>query len=301
MNPDLNEKDFIHEGYSKDPFPFWLWIAIPAILAALLWGGRSWYLDWREEKVEASPFLQVTNREFSQFLWQNPEYMRANSTNAKVGYLPAFQYSGGAELDPTLAEKYVVAPPEILFLYHTWSRQLGDTFIVRPMLVSEFQEFLHAVPEWQPRYWSGGTTDYQKLVLDFSGYQPSDDLALLSVTKLPQSVRRAFQGWKNFYKEGEEINQVKPTYEEMQVFLQKYPTYDRPRWRNIVVTQKGSNEYLKDMNDKASSKEVIPNEELASFLKVGFFNFKKANEKAEISKNITTETQRSQRNTEKDK
>lgn len=278
MPQELDEKDFIQRP-SKEPLPLWLWLAIPAILAALLWGGRSWYLDWRSEKVTTTPFLQVTNRDFSQFLWQNPEYMRANDKVPKMGYLPAFQYSAGADLDPTLAEQFVVAPPEVLFRYHTWKRLLGDAFTPRSMPTSEFQEFLHAVPVWQPRYWPDAPNDYVKLVLDFSKYNDNEDLSALPLTTLPQSVRRAFQGWKNFTKEGEEINNLQPTFQEMHAFLKTEPKLDRSYWRNIVVTNPPNN-YLKSMQpDRNGSKDVIPNEELSSFLRVAFFNVKKAQEK----------------------
>lgn len=66
--------------------------------------------------------------------------MRVNS-KTKSGYLPGFQYIDKLSIEPNMADLYAVAPPELLFLYHTWNRLLSPEFITRPIQLSEFKEF----------------------------------------------------------------------------------------------------------------------------------------------------------------
>src|SRR5262249_24912101 len=87
----LSEKDFIHDEYPKNPYLFWIWVTLLTSFLCLLWVGYSWYQNSIFNKIKVSPFLQVTNRQMSLFLWQNPEYMRINAPNKAV-YLPGFQY-----------------------------------------------------------------------------------------------------------------------------------------------------------------------------------------------------------------
>jgi len=35
----LQEKDFIQQGYSKNPWPLWLWLFLITAIVALAWGG----------------------------------------------------------------------------------------------------------------------------------------------------------------------------------------------------------------------------------------------------------------------
>ena len=121
MASELNENKFIAEQYSKNPSPFWIWLGVIAAFGLLIWVGQNWYYQWIEKRLVENPFLQVTNREMSLFLWQNPEHMRVN-VKQKTGYLSAFQYTDKLTVEPLLADNYVEAPPELLFLYHTWHR-----------------------------------------------------------------------------------------------------------------------------------------------------------------------------------
>src|SRR5271154_2343172 len=102
-NKPLQEKDFIQESYTKNPFPIWLWFFIVITITALLWGGGSWYTKRMNQEIRSSPFLQVTNRQLSLFLWQFPEYMRANA-RTKNGYLPGFQYQEKISVFPDVAD-----------------------------------------------------------------------------------------------------------------------------------------------------------------------------------------------------
>lgn len=267
----LQEKDFINESYSSNPFPFWLWLFLTALLACLFWGGSSWFFQQMNREIAESPFLQVTNRQFSLFLWQFPEFMRVHSA-VKTGYLPGFQYQEKISLYPTEADKFVVAPPETLFLYHTWRRLVAEEFVQRPIPVKEFQEFLTYAEEWQPANWKEAPKEYEQLVTKLSDPATPQDLAPLSDSSLPFMVRQAFQGWRNYFKEGDAINQVKPTFEEMSRFLLSYPHYARNNWRNIFYDQVP--EYLKQMDQMpADAKLEIPSDQLAPFLRVAFYNY----------------------------
>src|SRR6476620_911156 len=145
-NKELSEKDFIHEEYGRNPFPFWGWIGAVIGFSLIFSWGLSTYTNTLERQITDSPFLQVTNREMSLFLWQNPQHMRVH-VKKKNGYLPAFEYAERIGLNPEYADDYVVAPPELLFLYHTWHRLLGDSYIPRYISGKEFSLFLTAVPE----------------------------------------------------------------------------------------------------------------------------------------------------------
>ena len=138
---ELQEKDFIQERYEKDPYPFWLWFFILAAFTFSLWFVEGWFLKELRTDYKNNPFLQVTNREMSVFLWQFPEKMRINAPN-KGSYLPAFQYEQKLSLFPDKADTWVSAPPELLFLYHTWKRQVGDVWFPRKIGRSEFIEFI---------------------------------------------------------------------------------------------------------------------------------------------------------------
>lgn len=267
----MQEKDFIQDNLASNPLPFWLWLVLVALIASLFWGGSSWLSQQINREVAASPFLQVTNRQFSIFLWQFPNFMRMYS-RVKTGYLPGFQDSN-VSINLEDAEKYVVAPPETLFLYHTWSRLIAQEYIERPIPAKEFHEFLNASEEWQPKNWREASKEYAETVAKLDLPDSSKDLQSLPHTALPVVVRQAFQGWKNFFKEGEAINAVAPTFEEMASFLKLYPYYARNYWRNIMMDKTPS--YLLQQETK-DPKAVIPDDQLASFLKVAFYNYQQA-------------------------
>jgi len=269
--PELSEKDFISdEGYKKNPFPFWLWIFLLAAISAIVLGGNGWYQDKLASIFKANPFLQVTNREMSLFLWQNPEFMRVNSKQ-KVGYLPDFQYLEKISVDPSRADNYVVAPPEIIFRYHTWKRLISGEFISRPIPIQEFRDFINYAQEWQPTYWPAAPEEYAAMIESLATSQ-IQDLSILSVRALPQSVRMAFQGWKNYFKEGEAINHLQLTVAQVEEFLKDHPPYARNFWRNVVEDRYP--DYLRLLMishpDEASS---FPKDQLTPFLKVAIYNF----------------------------
>lgn len=270
LPPDLPEKDFINEGYSKNPFPFWMWIFFAAIVACLMWGSGSWYIQKMNTQVSSSPFLQVTNRDLSLFLWQFPEHMRINSAN-KTGYLTGFQYQNKVSMELESADSFAVAPPELLFLYHTWKRLISKEMPQRNIPVAEFREFLAYAEEWQPKYWPAAPEGYVKFVAALPNFT-GDDLQNASQADLPNEVRMAFQGWRNFFKDEEKIVLLRPHYADMQEFLGAYPHYARNYWRNIVDGS-GVN-YLYTLTwGKFNPQDEIPRGELTPFLKVAFYNY----------------------------
>lgn len=272
--PELSEKNFIsEEGYNKNPFPLWLWLFLITTIVALLWGVSNWYTDKINILFGQSPFLQVTNRDISLFLWQNPEYMRINAKE-KGNYLPAFKYLDKVTIDLAYADQYAVAPPELLFRYHTWNRLISKEFTERPIPVKDFRNFLSYAEEWQPAYWPGATKEYISLVDSLPTTQVKD-LATLSYDEMPLAVRMAFQGWENYFIDGEAINQVEISQKQLQEFLTTHPHYARNYWVNIV--QDSVPNYLKSISSETQASDaIVPSKELSSFLKVAVYNYLKS-------------------------
>lgn len=262
-NAPLTENHFIHEEYSAHPWRLWGWLAIVIGCSGIFAWSFLNYSAAIDKQYAVNPFLQVTNRQMSLFLWQNPSHMRVHAKN-KNGYLPAFEYVDRVGLNPEYADDYAIAPPELLFLYHTWNRLLGNSFISRPIPAKEFQVFLNENSEWQPRNWQLAPPEYitftQKLDQDLKA-----DLSLEPLSALPLEVRQAFIGWKNYFFEGNAINNFSATYTQLNILLKVFPHYARPYWRNIY-----SLNYLKSQNVEPSQK--IPPDELSSALRAALFN-----------------------------
>ena len=273
--PELQEKDFIQDDRIKNKLPFWLWGVLFTLIVTLIWGTGSWYSQKISQEVEANPFLQVTNRQMSLFLSQFPEYMRVNKKTGRAGYLPGFQYLDKLNIEPEMADQIVVAPPELLFLYHTWERLLSPEFIPRSIKLSEFKEFLLYAEEWQPKYWPKAPAEYIKFanaLLSNEGIESESIPAMAA----PKEVVQAFQGWKNFFKEGEAINNTVPTYGQMMTFLNASPHYQRNYWRNILIDSYPN--YLKNLytHPAINPSLTIPKSEIAPFLKVAFYNYQQS-------------------------
>lgn len=266
----LEEKDFIHENYGKNPFRFWAWFATVFLVALLFFGAARFYFSTLAEIYLENPFLQVTNREMSLFLWQNPQHMRIHA-KYKNGYLPAFEYAERIGLTPQYADDYAIAPPELFFLYHTWKRLLGDYFVPRAIPANEFLTFLIAAPEWTPDYWKDASENYKEL-LSTLGNENNKNLADLSFEVFPLEIRQAFIGWKNYFYESDQINAIQPTSQLLDKLLMDYPNYSRNYWCNII-----GGSYLK--STYRSTDEIIKSAELSSFLRVALFNLEKSNSK----------------------
>jgi hypothetical protein len=271
---ELPDRKLAGEAIKKNPYPAWFWLFVIGVLVMLAWGISSWYTTSMAEKRSHSPFLKVTNRQFSLFLWENPEFMRINASN-KSGYLPGFQYLKKVSLEPELAEEQVVAPPEVIFRYHTWNRLLQPEFIARAIPNEEFMEFLNYASEWHPKNWPQATEDYFAFIRSLPTMGATEDLSRLPLTSLPLEVREAFLGWKNYIKEGEAINNVKVTYAELRDFLLAHPNYARNYWRNIVAKKEPN--YLKALSlGNVSPEAEVPADQLSAFLKVALYNAQQA-------------------------
>lgn len=266
----LPEDKFINESYSKNPTPFWVWLGVLAAGVTFIWGSMNWIGDKMREEISSKPFLQVTNRDFSIFLWQFPQFMRGNMP-AKMDNLPGFHSSGPMGLKPEDASTFVRTPPDVLFLYHTWDRLLKDEFTPRQIPLTEFLEFLEKAPAWNPEYWADAPSEYIAFVDQLSTSQMTN-LENASKAQLPEEVRMAFQGWKNFFKEGDEINQISPTVQEMETFVSSHPHYARNYWRNIVMEDQPN--YLISLTKKSVDEdEALSSDEMTGFLKTAYFNY----------------------------
>ena len=278
VNQPLSEKDFIQNGWKLTSLPFWLWLFLLSAVVLLILGTQGWYKNFILNEEKSEPFLEVTNREFSLFLWQFPNFMRVN-TRGGMGYLSGF-YVDRENFNPAKAEEFVSAPPELIFLYHTWNRLLRPEFITRPISPEEFQTFLEKIPEWQPANWKNVPEDYVQLI-NSKRFLEIKNLQTLPLSTLPLDVRQAFQGWKNYFYEGLEINQINPTFIEVEDFLVQHPHYERNYWRNIEYVygqQIVSPDYLKVLLNKAIivSEDNFPSAQMSSFLKSAMFNAEQA-------------------------
>ena len=279
----LPEKDFIQDSKTRARFPFWLWLFLLAITTALVWGSLDWFKDVFQMLTQTNPqnvpFLNVTNRQMSNLLWQFPGLMRAHVKN-KSGYLPGFLYMEREGLDPQAAQRIVSAPPDVLFLYHTWSRLIGYDYIPRPIPKTEFQEFLNQGLEWQPQNWPQAPQAYVQMVNRLNTVNDNENLQSLPEDVLPLDVRRAFQGWKNYFVEGPEINNIQPTFGDVQNFLREHPMYARNYWRNIQEVngaEVAGPQYLAGfVSNNVDPSTPVPTHQLAPFLKVALFNAQQA-------------------------
>ena len=273
----LSEKDFINESYRENPTPMWLWLLVILFLVAFGWGTSSWYQEHIRDRIGHTRSMQVSNRDMSLFLWQNPEFMRAHRKRGGTrGYLPGFEHLERIGVIPEVADKYVVAPPELLFRFHIWHRLLGDIRFPAPIPADDFRKFFEESPEWQPNYWAGAPGEYRDLVdsLESGGAAPHD-LATLSEAVLPWAVRQAFQGWKNYFIDRDAINALTVTYDEMERFIARYPHYARNYWRNVL--EDTVPDYLLSFTKGGySSDGIVPSRELAPFLRVAVYNDKQS-------------------------
>lgn len=210
--------------------------------------------------------MQVTNREFSLFLWQNPQFMR-QYIRSKGHYLEA--WGDNLTVDPAKADEWVQAPSEALFLYNTWERLISKYYYSRSIPQNEFAQFLKADPQWHPKYWKEAPDRYKELVAWIEEGTKVGDLKEVSFPELPILVRQAFQGWKNFTKESHAIQELKPTYGQLQTFIEIYRNFRRPLWINLLRETRP--DYLKPV--KAKDDEIVPDAHMSGLLKIGLYNY----------------------------
>lgn len=269
---ELEEKDFIQESYQKNPFPFWFWSAFLIIIIIFALSLKAWYSSVIFSKVEENPFLQVTNRELSVFLWQFPEYMRINS-KTKSGYLPGFQYLEKVSMETEMTDQFALAPPELIFHYHVWNRLIRNEYTLRSISLKEFRDFLEYAPEWLPENWPKAPKEYIQFIHNLSKTQ-SENLNNLSESTLPVIVRQSFIGWKNYLFEGDSINALILLQTDVQNFLDSHPHYARNYWRNLVKETTPS--YLISFNGKINPDATTVSNEISAFLRVALYNYLQA-------------------------
>lgn len=279
---EIPDDKLIHEPKNAYKGLFLFLISFIIMFIAIIFGSRLLKQQLLKNEYQGRPFLQVTNREISLMLWQFPGFMRSN-VKRKTGYLPGFEYIDTNMVNPLAADQIAAAPPELLFLYHTWNRLIQRESTPRPIIAQEFIEFLENDEEWQPKYWKDAPKNYSKFVASLPD-RLGDDLQKAPETIFPLKVRQAFHGWKNYFKEGELINALKPTYGQVKQFLTKHPHYSRNFWRNISEIKDqpiAGLLYLESWMDDNNLREikneqlVNPNE-ISPFLKVALFNFLEA-------------------------
>lgn len=239
----LSERDFFrNQSLSFRSFFFVFFLLLMIVFFSLL-------LPY--QKQEKNAFSSVTNREFSLFLWDFPVFFRSHASK-KIGYLPDF-LNDRPNFDPEAGGNFVEAPPDLLFLYHTWKRLLSRE--IEPPLIEEssplFLQFQIEMPEWSFPYWAGDLHDL--------------------------SIRQAFLGWKNYFKRGEAINAQKITVGQLKEFLKKHPHYGRSFWRNLETTGGKTivgKEYLLVLETSSSEEDIIvPKEQMSSFLQAALYRF----------------------------
>lgn len=263
---DLSEKDFIAPEPKKMRDAWVHLFALLGLVALTLVIGTCRFQP-RKENLKMTPFLRVTNREMSVFLWQHPQFMRLNQKK-KTGYLTGFPSKENACPDPDQADDYVVAPPELLFRYHTWDRLLGKITWDRPIPPTSFEAFLEQCPEWIPQHWPSSSQAYKNW-FETGEWRQWSDLQKASYQELPLIIRQAYLGWKNFHEEGEEINQMQWTAEDLRFFQKKHPEYAVHLWKNLFP---GPLHYLANLKEKTTQETPIPPQDLPPFLRVALYN-----------------------------
>ncbi|MCH9625482.1 MAG: hypothetical protein S4CHLAM123_06560 [Chlamydiales bacterium] len=255
MASELDEADFVQE---KNPKYVWIFLIIFIFISLLAWGLGIWLHKVAVEKRNEFAFYRVTNREFSLFLWQHPDFMHSD-IETKLENLPHFHSQDEIQVVPQYADMYVIASIDLLFRYHVWNRLLGKTLAPRPIPADEFYTFIHENQEWLPTFWAKAPKEYKKLLLKLPKME-AKDIQGASKKALPFEVRLAFQGWKNITREWKSIEDVNPNYAQMQAFLAEHPHYRRSYWRNLEP------DYLVSFTEEEVG-------ELSDFLKIGYYNY----------------------------
>lgn len=235
-----------------------------------------WYTQLQKIEKKHDPFLEVTNRDFSLFLNSFPSFIPFAKHDTQTE-----ETVSNSLLQIDIDNTFVNAPEEVLFLYHTWHRLLflyAPLRIIRP---TEFREFLTTVPQWDAIGWPEAPIAYKEL-LQSQKYLNMKDLQELPFTTFPLTVRQAFQGWKNAFKEALEIDSWNPLFSDVLSFLLNFPNFARNEWRNIdqvAGLHVAGLDYLSSILHKDfQPTDIVPSTQLSSFLKIALFNMHKAKE-----------------------
>lgn len=251
------------ESSPRKPFTNWIWFLLLFFLStsAFLWGISRWQEAILAEKQKIFPFYQVTNREFSLFLWQNPEFFKEYA-QLNLGHIAP---DDDILLLPENAEALVSVPSKVLFRYHVWDRLIKRYPVKRSLPTHLFAEFLENNQEWLPRYWKAAPAPYRLFMENRETFSEKELPPLI-----PLEVKIAYQGWLNYFKEWEEIQQLHPTQGEMESFLDVYPHYARSYWRNILRKEKPN--YLINLYEEGQHQK-LNEDEMTTFLQIAIYNY----------------------------
>lgn len=233
-----------------------------------------WALDkWEDEihynKVQDDHFFQVTNRDLSIFFFQNPGILE---------YTGKVPYFNSAEvpiiLAPHFADVDADAPVSLLYRYQVWKRLLYGKLAKEPIYVFRFVEFLNENCMWLPSNWAAAPHEYVTLISSME-QNSETDLSKLSYKELPYEVRVAFQGWRSYTLDWDDIRSIDPTGIELEKFLVEHKEYLRPLWINFE--RESTPHYLKSFSPAGKfigkdPHQKISEDELTAFLKMGLFN-----------------------------
>lgn len=279
MDSELKEEDFIQDEFQQSPNPFLLSIFFLAIGTIVFTAIVSWYNQHQSEYRKTSPFYQVTNRDFALFLRENPRFLNENVSN-KEAYLPGVKFIENIQSNVQEADQLIDAPDPLIFQYHTWNRLIDYPPFPRAIPVNEYKEFLNKYQEWIPLYWKGATKAYANLYKQIQNGTAPANLSTISKTDLPDDVREAFFGWKNFNLEKSQIETFRPTYELLKEFIEKYPNFQRNYWFNIL--KESDYAYLQTFSfEKYDPKATVPEPEISPFLQIALFNYLKSKEESQ--------------------
>lgn len=252
------------------PNPFLIGIFFVAILVIIVSSIQTWYVEYTAAHQKKSPFYQVTNRDFTLFLRENPNFLNKN-ISSKEAFLPGVEFIKQVSSNVETADDLINAPDDILFEYWTWNRLIDYPPPKRAIPLDEFQQFLKDYPEWTPIYWRSSPRSYDELYHDILAGKAPKELS----GKLPDDVREAFIGWKNFTVEKEEIEKFDPTFGELKNFLATYPNFRRNYWINIVAASDPN--YLETYSfANYTLDDKVPLDQIAPFLQIALFNDAKA-------------------------
>ena len=254
----------------KRMIPAWASVLGYLGLAFIIYGLTFWLHILIEEKRPVNVYSKVANRDYSLFLWQNPQWM-GNLKSKETLYVTGDWSAGKSFADPRLAEAYVTLPADILYIYNTWRTQVWQYLPPRPIPAGKFLRFLAICDMWQPRNWTEAPLDYNDLIEKLGSMNPLEDLQKQPLSILPHEVRLAFIGYENYFFEANQINALKPTYGDIQAFLKKYPQYGRSYWIKAI-----DGRYPKYLLSYSQAQyvpnEMVPDDELAPFLRAALYN-----------------------------
>lgn len=254
------------------PNPLLFGIFFVAIIAILFTAIHSWYKEHAMQAKKDSPFYQVTNREFSLFLKENPRFLNTN-VSLNEAFLPGTSYIKKISSNIQQADQLVNAPDKIIFEYHTWKRLIDYPAAPRLILIDPFKQFLMDHQEWLPENWKGAPKEYKALYHQIQDGKAPNNLS--ASPALPEDIREAFIGWKNYTFEQDEIKEFVPTFEQLKTFLQKYPNFERNFWINLV--KETNPNYLETLSfEKYDPATKVPKDQIVPFLQIAIFNLLKA-------------------------